>query len=153
MTDAPLYPKAMLRLAADAHGAGTLPQPDGMGSAHNPACGDRVTVALTLADGQITRLVHHTQACILTQASAALLADQAPGLDANGIARLAAQLRAWLGGTGEAPSGYGVFEGVAGHAGRHVCVLLPFRAALAALEQAQEGGQGTERQADTVQPG
>ena len=33
-----------------------------------------------------------------------------------------------------APAGYDVFDGVAAHAGRHVCVLLPFEAALKALE-------------------
>lgn len=148
-----LYPKAMLRLAADASGAGTLPAADGVGSAHNPACGDRVTVQVALADGRVSGLAHQTQACLLTQASAALLAGQAPGLDAAALAGLAARVKAWLAQGGEAPDGYGVFEGAAAHAGRHTCVLLPFRAALAALEQAQEGGPGAQGQADTVQPG
>lgn len=152
MADDPLYPKAMLRLAADATGAGSLPRPDGTGSAHNPACGDRVTVQVAMADGRIVCLAHHTQACILTQASAALLAGQAPGLDAADMAGLAARLKDWLAGDGEAPAGYGVFGGAIRHAGRHTCVLLPFRATLAALEQAQEGGPGPQRQADTVQP-
>jgi len=153
MTDDPLYPKAMLRMAADAAGAGALPDPDGVGSAHNPACGDRVTVQVALAGGRITALAHRTQACVLAQASAALLAGQATGLDAEALAGLAGRVKAWLAEGGEVPAGYGVFEGAADHAGRHACVLLPLRAALAALEQAQEGRAGTEGQARIVQPG
>jgi nitrogen fixation NifU-like protein len=36
----------------------------------------------------------------------------------------------------EPPVGaYAAFDGVANHAGRHLCVLLPFRAILKALEE------------------
>jgi NifU-like protein involved in Fe-S cluster formation len=139
MTDDPLYRRALLRLAADATGAGHLPRPNGVGSAHNPACGDRVTVEVALADGRITALAHDTQACILTQASAALLAGEAAGQDRAGLQRLSAGLRTMLAG-GQPPSpGYGAFDGVAAHAGRHICVLLPVEAALKALEDAEEG--------------
>ncbi len=150
MTDE-LYPRALLRLAADAQGAGRLERPDAVGEAHNPACGDRVHVELALAEGRITALAHQTQACVLTQASAALLAVQAPGLDAAGLAELSAGVQAMLAAGGPAPQGYGVFDGVAGHAGRHVCVLLPIRAALKALEDAQEGAEGAQSQPGAVQ--
>ena len=146
MTDDPLYRRDILRLAADAHGAGRLPAPDAAGTAHNPACGDRVTVELALADGRVTALAHATQACVLTQASAALLAGAAAGRDRDGIAALADGLRAFLKGA-PAPEGFGVFEGVAEHAGRHVCVLLPFEAALKALDGAEEGAERTQGQA------
>ena len=58
MTDDPLYRREILRLAADATGAGHLPAPDAAATAHNPACGDRVTVELALADGRVTALAH-----------------------------------------------------------------------------------------------
>jgi nitrogen fixation NifU-like protein len=135
----PLYRRELLRLAADAHGAGRLAQADGLGTAHNPACGDRVTVELALAAGRITDLAHQTQACVLTQASAALLGDAAAGQDAAGLARLAEGLKAMLAGGPPPAPAYAVFEGVAGHSGRHVCVLLPVEAALKALEQGEEG--------------
>lgn len=48
MTDDPLYRREILRLAADAMGAGHLPSPDATATAHNPACGDRVTVELAV---------------------------------------------------------------------------------------------------------
>jgi nitrogen fixation protein NifU and related proteins len=135
MTDDPLYRRDILRLAADAHGAGHLPAPDAIGTAHNPACGDRVTMELALAVGRVTALAHTTQACVLTQASAALLADAALGRTQADLVALADGIRAFLRGAGAPPSdGFGVFDGVASHAGRHVCVLLPFEAALKALQ-------------------
>ena len=137
MSDDPLYRRDILRLAASATGAGHLAAPHASATAHNPACGDRVTVELALADGRVTGLAHTTQACVLTQASAALLAGAAPGQSPAQLAALADGVRSFLKGGlkgAPAPEGYGVFDGVADHAGRHVCVLLPFEAALKALE-------------------
>ena len=140
MTDDPLYRREILRLAADAIGAGRLPEPTATGTAHNPACGDRVTVEVTLAAGRITALGHTSQACVLTQASAALLAGAAPGLTGTELAALADGVHVFLKGA-PAPAGYGAFDGVVSHAGRHVCVLLPFQAALTAIKAAEEGAE------------
>jgi nitrogen fixation NifU-like protein len=144
----PLYPRALLRLAADAQGAGRLEPADASGSAHNPACGDRVTVTLRLERDQIAHLAHDTQACVLTQAAAALLAQQAAGQTAAAIAALADRVRAMLTEKMPPPPGFETFDGVAAHPGRHVCVLLPFEAVLKALEEAEPGrvraqGQGS----------
>ena len=130
----PLYRRELLRLAADATGAGRLPSPDATASVHNPACGDRVTVELALEEGRIAALAHLTHGCVLTQASAALLAAAAQGRDEPGLSALADSVRGFLKG-GPAPQGYEVFDGVTGHAGRHVCVMLPLEAALKALSQ------------------
>jgi nitrogen fixation NifU-like protein len=132
----PLYRRELLRLAADAAGAGHLTAPDASATVHNPACGDRVTVELALTDGRVTAVAHATQACVLTQASAALLARVGPGKDLVGLSALAEDVRAYLQGAA-APEGYGVFDGVVAHAGRHVCVLLPLEAALKALDGAK----------------
>ena len=140
MTDDPLYRREVLRLAADAIGAGHLAAPDASATAHNPACGDKVTVELALEAGRITALAHTTRACVLTQASAALLAAKAPGQNQADLRALADRVRAFLAGAA-APDGYQAFDGVAGHAGRHVCVLLPFEAALEALEGAEIGAE------------
>ena len=138
MTDDPLYRREILRLAADATGAGRLPAPDAIGTASNPACGDQVRVEMALADHRVTALAHTTQACVLVQASAALLAAAAPGRDRAGVAALAEAVRLFLKDGGPAPAGYGVFDGVAAHAGRHTCVLLPLEAALRGLERPEE---------------
>ncbi|HKU63824.1 MAG TPA: iron-sulfur cluster assembly scaffold protein [Rhizomicrobium sp.] len=132
----PLYRRELLRLAANATGAGHLPAADATASVHNPACGDRVRVELALEGGRIIALAHVTHGCVLTQASAALLAGTATGKDTASLTALANSVRAFLKG-GPAPQGYEVFDGVTGHAGRHICVMLPLEAALKALESTQ----------------
>jgi len=141
----PLYRREILRLAANAIGAGRLAHPDASATVHNPACGDRVTVELALEDGRISALGHTTQACVLTQASASLLAQSAYGRGRAELAALADNVRAFLAG-GPAPEGYGAFDGMTAHSGRHRCVLLPLEAALQALESAQPGTVRAQRQ-------
>jgi nitrogen fixation NifU-like protein len=138
----PLYRREILRLAANATGAGPLAHADASATVHNPACGDRVTVELALQDGRISVLGHATQACVLTQASAALLSGLAPGRGQAELEALARGVRAFLAG-GPAPEGYGVFDGLTAHAGRHRCVLLPLEAALEALETASHPSTGS----------
>ena len=133
----PIYRRELLRLAADAVGSGRLDLPQGSATVHNPACGDRVTVDVRLENGRIAALKHHAQACILTQASAAILGAEAVGLDRTGLSELRNRVTAMLEGgpTPQPPfEAYGAFEGVAEHKGRHICVLLPLEAALEALE-------------------
>ena len=137
MSEDLLYRRDLLRLAADVRHAGHLPAPDASGTERNPACGDQISVELTLDGSTIAALAHDTRACLLTQASAALLGRLGPGRDRAGLAALAAQVEAML--TGGAPPpdpGYAAFEGATGLPGRHVCVLLPLKAALKALDGA-----------------
>ena len=141
----PIYRRELLRLAADAVGAGRLDAPQGSATVHNPACGDRVTVDVTLENGHITALKHHAQACVLTQASAAILGAEAIGLDRSNLGRLRDRVKAMLEGGPTPPSpfqAYGAFEGVAEHKGRHVCVLLPLDAALEALDELEAAEPG-----------
>ena len=133
----PIYRKEVLRLAADAAGAGRLADPTSSATAHNPACGDRVVVDLVIEGGRIAAIAHHTQACVLTQASAAILGADAVGLDRAEIATLAQSVRVMLKG-GAPPMApfniYSIFDGVGGHMGRHRCILLPLEAALEAMD-------------------
>jgi NifU-like protein involved in Fe-S cluster formation len=146
----PLYRRELIRLAADAHGAGALPSPDATGSASNSACGDRVSVTLTLSNGRITSAGHETKACVLAQASASILGSALEGHSRADIEALRAALVEMLAEAGAVPDApfdaYGAFDGVAGHAARHRCVLLPLDAVLDALARhAEPGGKGTER--------
>jgi nitrogen fixation protein NifU and related proteins len=132
----PIYRRELLRLAADAVGAGRLEAPHSSATVHNPACGDRVTVDVRMEGGHIAALTHHAQACVLTQASAAILGAEAEGLDRAELLALRKSVAAMLeGGSIPAPpfQAYGAFHGVAEHKGRHICVLLPLDAALEAM--------------------
>ena len=139
----PLYKKELLRLAADATGSGRLTVPCGTGTAHNPACGDKVVMDVAIADGRIVGVAHHTKACVLTQASAAIVGAEFSGMDREEVSALHAKVSAMLAG-GHPPAApfdiYSVFDGVAEHKNRHKCVLLPIEAVLAAFD-AEEFGE------------
>jgi nitrogen fixation NifU-like protein len=142
----PLYKKELLRLAADAHGAGNLPHAHATGTAFNPACGDRVTMQLMLdANGHIETLAHETKACVLAQASASILGRDAPMHSREEIMRLHAIVTAML--KGASPpnppfDSYSVFDGAIDVISRHTCVLLPLDALLAAFESEMEKPHG-----------
>jgi len=132
----PLYRRDLLRLAADAHGAGRLPSPDVSGLAYNPACGDKVVIDLDLDDGRIVGLAHETKACVLTQASASILGTTLKGADKAAVEELHAQVSAMLE-QGPPPKPpfdiYAAFSGAAEYKSRHRCVLLPIEAVRDAL--------------------
>jgi nitrogen fixation NifU-like protein len=136
----PLYRKEILRLAADARGAGRLPDPDRAGAAHNLTCGDRVTVELTVdAADRVTAMAHDTKACVLTQASASILGDRLKGASREDVEALANAVAAMLVNNADAPAPpfepYAAFQGAVTHRNRHRCVLLPIEAVLDAFEQ------------------
>jgi nitrogen fixation protein NifU and related proteins len=138
----PLYKKELLRLAADAHGAGRLAGAHGTGHAHNPVCGDRVIVDVRLEGGRITELCQETKACVLTQASASILGQRLKGATRDDTERLRDAVATMLNG-GPVPdvpfADYAVFDAALAYPSRHVCVLLPIAAALAAFDASEAG--------------
>jgi NifU-like protein involved in Fe-S cluster formation len=132
-----LYSKTLLRIAADAEGAGRLSHPDGTGHAASAVCGDRITLDVQLNGSALVEIGHDTKACLLAQASSALLAGAAHGLamtDALAGQKIIAEYL-----TQDAPlpaefADWAVFEALKPHPARHACVLLPFRALTDALE-------------------
>ena len=138
----PIYKKEVLRLAADAAGAGRLQAPDTQGVAHNPSCGDKSVVQLTVANGSVVAMAHDTRACVLSQASAAILGANLTGRQAADVRALLAEVNSMLQGHAAVSppfADYAVFEGVAEFKNRHRCVTLPIEATLAAFENLQTG--------------
>ncbi|MBL4906425.1 MAG: iron-sulfur cluster assembly scaffold protein [Sneathiella sp.] len=127
-----LYQKNLMRLAANATGAGSLENPDAQGTLDNPTCGDRITIQVKLEDGHITDLAHDNRACMLCQAAASLLAENAIGLnlaDVDGIRSSVKQLLETGDGAASLPwEELTYFTPVKDHKSRHICVLLPFNA-------------------------
>ena len=130
-----LYQQALLELAKAAHGAGSLPSPDGAALRDSPLCGDRVRMQVALEAGRIKDIAHDVKGCLLCRAAASLVGLHGIGLDATEAEALYEQVAATLVG-GEPPSGWpelALFEPVRPHRNRHGCVLLPFATLLAAL--------------------
>ena len=138
---ADLYQQRMLQLAAGADSAGRLEAPAVTVTLDNPLCGDRVRIDLRCsAEGRIEALSHEVRGCVLCRAAAALLGAHAAGHDARALHAVRTGLHAGLRGEGPWPEADAwpeleVFQPVAAHKSRHECVLLPFDAMLAALEQ------------------
>lgn len=134
-----LYQQALLDLARAAHGAGTLPSPDGTALRDSPLCGDRVRMQVALEGGRIKALAHDVRGCLLCRAAASLLGLHGAGLDAAEANALRDQVAAALAGS-EPPPGWpelALFAPARPHRNRHGCVLLPFEALAAALEDAR----------------
>ena len=136
----PLYSLDVLRLAADATGAGRLGEPRLSHTEHNPACGDRVTVDLRVEHGHIAAMAHETKACVLSQASASVLASALPGLGYDDLKALRSSVSAMLS-EGKSFEPFAALAGVASFPPRHRCVLLPIDAALHAFEAGEPGSE------------
>lgn len=136
-----LYQKALLRLAASAHGAGRLSGPCCTGREANTMCGDAVLFDARIdAARRITAAANDLSGCVLVQASASLLSEHAAGKSESEIGALRESVAGMLDG-GAAPegdwSGYEVFKPAAAYRSRHSCVLLPIDALIKALKDCQ----------------
>ncbi|MBI1239385.1 MAG: iron-sulfur cluster assembly scaffold protein [Alphaproteobacteria bacterium] len=139
MNDA-IYQRALLALAAGAAGAGRLAEPSATARADNPICGDRCTIDVALdAEGTITALAHDTKACVLAQASAAILGAHAVGANGAAITALKEDVLRMLKEAAAPPAPpfaeFSALEPAAAHKSRHACVLLPLEALLKALDR------------------
>jgi nitrogen fixation protein NifU and related proteins len=137
----PLYKKELLRLAADAHGAGRLANASATGHAHNPVCGDKVVIDLVLEGGRVAEIRQEAKACVLTQASASILGKSLKGASRSDVEALQHAVRAMLEAHGPVPGtpfeDYAAFDAALAYPSRHTCVLLPIEAALAAFDASE----------------
>lgn len=138
--NAPLYTVEILRLAASLPEPVELERVDGSAEARSPTCGSVVRTQVSLGqDGRVEAVSQRVHACALGQASAALVAGQASGRDRNEVEQALAALSSWLEGSDELPAWTGVAALVPARArkSRHPAILLPFRALLAAIDNAR----------------
>lgn len=134
-----LYQDAIVALARAGHGAGKLDKPERSATVDNPLCGDRVSIEMTLKNGQIGQLRHTVKGCLLCQATAAMLGLRAPGAPSKAVAANAAALKRMLMNGKPPPADawpeLAMFQPVARHKSRFDCVLLPFQAAEKCLDR------------------
>jgi NifU-like protein involved in Fe-S cluster formation len=84
-------------------------------------------------------MAHDTKACVLAQASAAILGQSLTGASREDVETLANDIAAMLVTKAPPPAppfgAYAAFDGAIEHRTRHRCVLLPVEAVLAAFEE------------------
>lgn len=136
--NAPLYTVEILRLAASLPEPRQLDRVDGSASKRSPTCGSIVAIDVKLADGRIEALSQMVSACAFGQASAAILAQQAPGRNREDVQSALEQLSAWLSGERSDPpdwQGYSALAPALSRTGRHGAILLALQALLEAMDE------------------
>lgn len=137
-----LYTPELLALAVDL--AKWPPLESGRyGEARSPTCGSTLALELDLDDGgRIERLGMKVRACAVGQAAAAIFARHAVGRNQAELAAALAQLEAWLAHDAQTPDWPGIAPLVPARAypARHGAMLLPWKAALAALSSTVTAG-------------
>ena len=133
-----LYNRDILALAVAT--SEYLPNPDARyhASARAPLCGSRILLDLDADDaGRVTAIGMHVEACALGQAAASLLARHAPGRRLADIRGARDAIAGWFGGTGAVPEwpGFDLLAPARDYPARHGAILLPFDAAITALEK------------------
>jgi NifU-like protein involved in Fe-S cluster formation len=136
-----LYSPELLSLAT---GLAAFPLADDLplrAEARSRSCGSVIALGLALdGAGQVARVGMQVSACAIGQASAALLAQGAAGAVPEDLRSTLGALEAWLAGEGGLPSwpGIAAIGPAQSHPGRHGALLLPWKAAVAALSSGED---------------
>ncbi len=135
---APLYNRDILALAVAT--ADHLPNPDARyrATARAPLCGSRILLDLDADEvGRVTSIGMHVEACALGQAAATLLARHVAGRTREDIRSAREAIAGWFAGTGDAPDwpGFDLLAPARDYPARQGAILLPFDAAILALEK------------------
>ena len=141
MTDlSELYNARILELAAAIPPARRLEAPDGTAQAHSKLCGSTIAVDLNMSGGKVAEFGQTVKACLLGQASAAVMAKNIIGTDEAELRQVAAAMRRMLKENGVPPDGrwsdLAVLEPVRAVKARHTSTLLVFEAVERALDAA-----------------
>ena len=133
-----LYSPELLALAVELADYPFRPEAAAVGSARSRSCGSTIDLSIDRSD-KLDGIGLKVTACAVGQASAAIFAREAGGMDASTVTDILDALIAWL--EDEAPSSIlprlELLEPARPHRGRHEAILLPWRAALDALSNGQ----------------
>lgn len=141
-----IYNQRIFELAAAMPHAGRLESPDASARAHSKLCGSTVEVDLKLEGDRIADFGQTVKACLLGQASAAIVGREIVGTREGEFRAVAAQMRRMLKEAGPRPEGrwadLGLLEAVKDYPHRHASTLLVFEAVERALDEAKVKSNG-----------
>lgn len=110
------------------------------GEARSRTCGSAVAISCSVNEpGEIEALGLNVRACAIGQAAAAIFAREAMGQGRASIADFVSDIEEWLSGQGVRPDwpGLELLEPAIAYPARHGAILLPWKAAQAALGKAE----------------
>lgn len=137
-SSAALYTPEILALAVELAEYPLIGAGGQCGDAASRVCGSKVALELLMdADGAIERAGAQVTACAIGQAAAALFLRSARGRHTTDISEALTSLETWLSGASVHPHWPGVDQlaPARAHPARHAAILLPWKAALAALSK------------------
>ncbi|MBO9519514.1 MAG: iron-sulfur cluster assembly scaffold protein [Porphyrobacter sp.] len=143
MSSARLYTPELLALAVELSTWPPLENVPLHGEARSPTCGSTLAMDILLDEaGAIDQLGMRVRACAVGQASAAIFARHVRGRDADSLASDLRGLEAWIAGEGAALDwpDLELIEAARAYPARHGAILLPWKAALAALSSTPDAG-------------
>ncbi len=132
-----LYTPELLALAVD---LARFPLADDLplrGEARSRSCGSTLELGLAMQGESIARLGLRARACAVGQAAAAIFARAASGKRPQDLIAAERAIAAWLEGVGALPDwpGLELLQPARNYPARHGAILLPWKAALAALNK------------------
>jgi NifU-like protein involved in Fe-S cluster formation len=141
-----IYNTKLLELAAEAPCSERLTTPDATATAHSRLCGSTVTIDLSMDGDRVTAYGQTVKACLLGQATTAIVGRHIIGATAGELRQAGAEMRCMLREEGPPPTGrfaeLELLEPVRHYKARHGSVLLVFDAiekAIAEIEQQRSG--------------
>ena len=100
-----IYNSKLLELAAQIPHTGHLPSPDTRGEAQSKLCGSTISVELNIDKGRVTNFAQSVKACLLGQATAAIIGQLIIGTRIEEIRSVGDQMRQMLRENGPPPKG------------------------------------------------
>jgi NifU-like protein involved in Fe-S cluster formation len=135
-----LYNQRIFEIAAAIPHAARIGHPDGSARAHSKLCGSTVEVEIKLDGDRISDFGQTVKACLLGQASAAIVGREIVGTSAGEFAAVARAMRGMLKDGGPSPEGrwadLGMLAPVKDYPHRHASTLLIFDAVERAIDDA-----------------
>ncbi len=140
-----LYQEVILDHAKKPRNFGHPPACNRQAKGHNPLCGDRLTVYLSIDDGVVKDAAFEGAGCAISMASASLMTEMVKGKTEAEAHSLFKGFHALVAGDGTESAGDAadlgkltIFSGVREYPVRVKCATLPWHAFVAALKGKQE---------------
>jgi nitrogen fixation NifU-like protein len=129
-----LYSEAVLAHNRAPRHCGCLADATHRGVAENALCGDQLALTLRLRGDLIEAAMFDGESCAITTACASMLTAALHGAPRARVGELRMAMAAMFRGDATAPGEFAAFAELRHHPARQRCALLPFDAALSALQ-------------------